>query len=226
MEIVLNGPWKVNVRGEIRAASSTIQQKRWKGKRRTPHSPSNDMRRNSKVTEKEMPQESAQRYQSVRKVKQGGTVPFSKGAMPKGIRMWLLAPTRMLTPQSQKWIQMEDKWVFKRAGNASDDRHRHAFIAIQLEPAKELNWSSNMIDSEENRMATDTQTIRHNYLRGFASTVVSVVWKRITNCSMETAQTISVGRTKKRRIRFSNQRLRQELFLPDRNSHEEKECIE
>ena len=47
-----------------------------------------------------------QRYQSVRKVRQAGVQPFSEGTMPKEIRMRLLTPTRMLTPQIQKWRQL------------------------------------------------------------------------------------------------------------------------
>ena len=41
-------------------------------------------------------------------VKQAGVPTYSDGAMPKHIRMWLLAPTRMLPLQVQRCLLMEE----------------------------------------------------------------------------------------------------------------------
>ena len=59
--------------------------------------------------------------------------------MPKGIYMFLLAPTRMPTLQIEKGLQMVDTWVFKHTGKAGDDKNGNATIVIQLEETEKLN---------------------------------------------------------------------------------------
>ena len=87
-----------------------------------------------KETEKEKSKGKNQKYQSARKDKQAGMLPFSEGAVPKIIRMRWWAPTRMPTPKSQQWMQMVEEGEGVEV--EEEEEGTHVCSSTQAKPLK------------------------------------------------------------------------------------------
>ena len=107
MKIVVNGPRKDNVCEEIRAVSSTDVKKKGTEKRRRSRSESETRRHSEEDGKGDIKGNGTKGTSPSWKLSKLVCTHSPEGAMPEGVHMRWLTPTRMPTLQIQKWMQLK-----------------------------------------------------------------------------------------------------------------------